>query len=105
MKLNQIIVSPLRGLISSGSEIRFDNFIKLLKDPLNNFKIDKPAPSSVGWSYTCPASGEYEFDLNGKYPFTKMLENQVNGKINSWAIRWYASSFLNNLLTLYPKNS
>lgn len=48
---------------------------------------------------------EYEFDFNGKYPFTKMLENQVNGKINSWAIRWYASSFLNNLLTLYPKNS
>jgi len=37
---------------------------KLLKDPLNNFKIDKPAPSSVGWSYTCPATGEYEFDLN-----------------------------------------
>jgi hypothetical protein len=35
----------------------------------------------------------------------KMLDDQVKGKNNSWAIRWYASAFLKNKLTLYPKNS
>ena len=30
---------------------------------------------------------------------------KIKGKNNSWAIRWHASAFLNNKLTLYPKNS
>ena len=42
------------------------------------------------------------FDFNGSYPFTKMLENQIKGKNDSWAIRWQASAFLNDKLTLYP---
>lgn len=46
-----------------------------------------------------------EFDFEGSYPYTKMLEKQVNGIIGSWAIRWYASAFLNNKLTLYPGRS
>ena len=45
---------------------------------------------------------EKEFDLDGSYPYTAMLEKQVSGKNNSWAIRWYASAFLKNMLTLYP---
>jgi hypothetical protein len=43
-----------------------------------------------------------EFDFDGTYPYTKMLQNQVQGKNDSWAIRWYASAFLRNMLTLYP---
>lgn len=46
-----------------------------------------------------------QFDRDGSYPFTKMLESQSSGKISSWAIRWYASAFLNNKYTLYPKHS
>jgi hypothetical protein len=46
-----------------------------------------------------------DFDLNGTYPYTKMLENQTRGKNNSWAIRWYASAFLKDRLTLYPGRS
>ena len=46
-----------------------------------------------------------EFDFDNTYPYTKMLENQIAGKNNSWAIRWYASAFLANTLTLYPKES
>src|SRR3989337_2261525 len=46
-----------------------------------------------------------EFDFNGAYPYTKMLEDQTRGKNNSWAIRWYASAFLNDKLTLYPGRS
>jgi hypothetical protein len=45
------------------------------------------------------------FDYNGAYPYTKMLEHQINGKNDSWAIRWYASAFLANKLTLYPGRS
>ncbi|MDR2119067.1 MAG: glycosyltransferase [Tannerellaceae bacterium] len=46
-----------------------------------------------------------EFDFEGSYPFTKMLKKQVEGKVGSWAIRWYASAFLKNKLTLYPGRS
>ena len=42
------------------------------------------------------------FDINGAYPYTKMLEKQIRGKNDSWAIKWYASAFLKNKLTLYP---
>ena len=31
-----------------------------------------------------------------------MLKNQIDGKIDSWAIRWYISTFLKHKLTLYP---
>jgi hypothetical protein len=44
----------------------------------------------------------YEFDINGSNPYFDMLKKQINGNINSWAIRWYASAFLKNKLTLYP---
>lgn len=40
------------------------------------------------------------FDRNGAFPYTRMLENQAEGKIDSWAIRWYASAFLAEKYTL-----
>lgn len=45
------------------------------------------------------------FDFNGSYPYSKMLKDQINGKNDSWAIRWYASAFLAKKLTLYPGRS
>lgn len=45
------------------------------------------------------------FDYNGTYPFTQMLREQVAGKNDSWAIRFKASAFLSNKLTLYPGRS
>jgi len=47
----------------------------------------------------------YQFDLDGTYPFTQMLRNQISGRNNSWAIRWHASMFLANKLCLYPGKS
>lgn len=41
----------------------------------------------------------------GNYPFYEMLNDQIEGRVNSWAIRFYASMFLNNGLFVYPKNS
>ena len=46
-----------------------------------------------------------DFDFYGSYPFTQMLRDQIAGNNNSWAIRWYASAFLKNKLTLYPGRS
>lgn len=41
-----------------------------------------------------------QFDFNGKYGFTRMLRQQIEGKNNSWAIRWNASLFLADVLSL-----
>lgn len=46
-----------------------------------------------------------EFDFNNSYGYSQMLEDQEKGKNDSWAIRWYASAFLRDMLTLYPGTS
>jgi putative methyltransferase (TIGR04325 family) len=48
---------------------------------------------------------KFQFDIDATYPFSTMLQDQIDGKVNSWAIRWYASTFLQNMYTLYPKKS
>jgi hypothetical protein len=45
------------------------------------------------------------FDFDGAYPYVKMLEDQIAGRNDSWAIRWNASAFLRDKLTLYPGRS
>lgn len=45
------------------------------------------------------------FDYGGNAFFIAMLRNQVKGKNQSWAIRWHASAYLDNMLTLYPRQS
>lgn len=46
-----------------------------------------------------------EFDYNHTQPYTQMLKDQILGKNNSWAIRWHASAFVHNMLTLFPGKS
>jgi putative methyltransferase (TIGR04325 family) len=46
-----------------------------------------------------------QFDFNGAYRYTKMLERQIAGTNDSWAVRWHASAFLRDKLTLYPGRS
>tara|TARA_A100001015_G_C15025820_1_gene730446 strand:- start:1749 stop:2666 length:918 start_codon:yes stop_codon:yes gene_type:complete len=48
---------------------------------------------------------KYNFNLDNSYDYYQMLENQTSKKNDSWAIRWYASAFVENMLTLYPKHS
>lgn len=68
------------------------------------------------WQKFDPSAGGYArlsadrklqkaFDLNGAYPYYKMLESQFNGEVDSWAIRWYLNVFLSDGLVLYPKRS
>jgi len=45
------------------------------------------------------------FDFNGAYSYSLMLQGQINGRNDSWAVRWHASAFLGNKLTLYPGRS
>ncbi len=45
---------------------------------------------------------EHSFDWDGNYGNVKMLKEQIAGKVDSWAIRWHASAFIKNKLTLYP---
>ena len=41
-------------------------------------------------------------DFEGTAPFEEMLIDQIEGRNDSWAVRWYASTLLNDMLTLYP---
>lgn len=46
-----------------------------------------------------------EFNFNDTYDFAKMLKAQIAGMNNSWAIRWYASAFLADKISLFPNVS
>jgi hypothetical protein len=45
------------------------------------------------------------FDFDGAYPYSRMLEDQVRGHNDSWAVRWCATALLENKLVLYPGRS
>lgn len=42
------------------------------------------------------------FNLNGAYDYATMLERQMRGAIDSWAVRWYWTVFKANGLVLFP---
>lgn len=48
---------------------------------------------------------ENDADFNKSANYTLMLKNQILGKNNSWAVRWYMSAFLKDMLCLYPGKS
>ncbi|RBL90341.1 glycosyltransferase [Chitinophaga flava] len=45
------------------------------------------------------------FEFHGSFPYIQMLKDQIAGRNDSWAVRWYASAFLHNKYTLYPGES
>jgi hypothetical protein len=68
------------------------------------------------WKYFDPSMSSFEnlkadsalarrFDLDGGYPYFRMLNRQKEGKVDSWAIRWYLSVFLADGLVLFPKQT
>jgi FkbM family methyltransferase len=44
----------------------------------------------------------FEFNIYNSYPFISQLENNITGKISTWAIKWYASFFLKKGYALHP---
>lgn len=47
---------------------------------------------------------QQEFNICGPN-VTKMLDSQMQGKIDSWAVRWCYSAIKHNMLTVFPKYS
>jgi hypothetical protein len=47
--------------------------------------------------------GDFDFGVEGTY--SGMLKDQIAGKNDSWAVRWYASTYLAGLFTLFPGHS
>ena len=43
-----------------------------------------------------------KFNFYGSFNYSKMLKDQISGANDSWAVRWYASAFLQDKLTLHP---
>jgi hypothetical protein len=43
-----------------------------------------------------------KFNLEDSYPFYNHLEANIDGRLNTWAVKWYASFFLLDGLSLHP---
>ncbi len=52
-----------------------------------------------------PKSAYKDFNFGFGLSYIQMLKNAAAGKISSWAVRWYASIFINNGLSLHPNQS
>lgn len=50
-------------------------------------------------------SARHDFNVRGSHYFYQMLKLQADGKLDSWAIRWYASIYLQDGLSLHPNRS
>lgn len=46
-----------------------------------------------------------QFNLNGSYNYFSQIVANKSGKLNTWAVYWYASCFLRDGLSLHPKIS
>jgi hypothetical protein len=46
---------------------------------------------------------ELLFNRNGTHGFVEILQDQIDKKNDSWAIRWHASLFLKEMYCLHPK--
>lgn len=47
----------------------------------------------------------HDFNVFNSHPMDRMLRDQIEGKVDSWAIRWQAVCVLREWLTLYPNPS
>ncbi len=64
---------------------------------------DRFQPEAAGWeAVTSDKALRRRFDLDGVYPYARMLERQMRGEIDSWAIRWYWTVFKQEGLGLFP---
>ena len=47
----------------------------------------------------------FDFNLNNSYKYFDQIKLNKKGKLDTWAIFWYASIYLNKGLSLHPKES
>jgi hypothetical protein len=46
-----------------------------------------------------------QFNLDGAYDYFRLLDLQIEGEVESWAIQWYLNVFMNRGMVLYPVSS
>jgi hypothetical protein len=62
-------------------------------------------PHVIGPSLVAGRGMRKAFDLDGSYPYFRMLLNQESGTVDSWAIKWWLHVFLQKGITLFPAHS
>ena len=63
-------------------------------------------PSAQGWEKIRDDRAlRKRFNLDNHFDYTTMLQMQLDGKVDSWAIRWYLSVFLKGGMALFPPRS
>lgn len=64
---------------------------------------DQFDPLASGWQALCTDKNlRRRFNLDGCYGYATMLVQQMNGQLDSWAVRWYWSVLKANGLVLFP---
>jgi hypothetical protein len=67
---------------------------------------DRYDPKAVGWErLKSDATLARDFDIGGTYPYARMLIDQMEGRVDSWAIRWWWSMFREGGMALFPPRS
>jgi len=67
---------------------------------------DQFDPAAAGWqALQNDDAMRHSFSLNGAYPYAAMMEQQMDGRLDSWAIRWWWSMFRGRGLGLHPPRS
>lgn len=126
--VNEIFLDYLNSALERYKDIQQVMQISAYMFPVHEFADKKealflPFISSWGWatwdrawrSFDAEASGwklllhskvaRNQFNLAESYDYSGMLLRQMNGEIDSWAIRWYWCVYRNNGLVLYPPTS
>lgn len=63
-------------------------------------------PSAAGWQrLRHDRELRRRFNLNGAYPYSRMIERQARGLTDSWGIRWYWSVFQAGGQGVFPPQS
>lgn len=62
-------------------------------------------PSASELMMKVKEKGTFEFDFSRSINWYRLLKRNAAGKVDSWAIRWYASVYLQNGLCLHPGQS
>lgn len=64
-------------------------------------------PNGTELLNTIVANSQYLYELtyNNTYDYINMLKGTIEGKIDSWAIKWLCSAIVNRKLCLYPSKS
>lgn len=129
---DDLIVSPVFLNYLNVALERYANEPKVMQVSAHMFPVDihsqfdaimLPFTTSWGWAtwdrawkhFDLSMSGfeklktnrllRWKFNLNGSYPYYRMLMRQAKGQADSWAISWYASVFLQDGYVLFPKHS